>query len=287
MEISPLFAVDAEELLDSGKIEEAIDLCLEGLKVYPGYPAGEAVLARCYKISGNNDKANEILDSAMSKNPFNKALETLKKYDIEIPKKEISAVENKNNEVENDYLNYDDSINLLDNEAELNEDDINGINQEEVKELDLDFEKIDLIPGLENPVAFISLPKFNNSIVLTYDFNQFPSTFSKNHQIELLNKKEDDYSTLATKLENAKIKPSDDEFIEPELEEFKVNEIVTETMANIYFEQGAYNQAILAYKTLKNKHPEKIDFYDEMIEKIQIEKEKELENNENKFKEIK
>ena len=87
MEITPLFAVDAEELLDQGLVDDALELCKLGLEAYPGYPAGEAVLARCYKVSGNSEMANEILETAMLKNPFNKALETLKKFDIEIPKK--------------------------------------------------------------------------------------------------------------------------------------------------------------------------------------------------------
>ena len=50
--LSPLFAIDAQNLLNDGKIQEAIDLCEEGLKAFPNYAAGEGVLARAYKQLG-------------------------------------------------------------------------------------------------------------------------------------------------------------------------------------------------------------------------------------------
>ena len=319
MDITPLFAVDAEELLDQGLIDDAIELCKLGLEAYPGYPAGEAVLARCYKLSGDSDKANEILDNAMIKNPFNRALETLKKYDIEIPKKEIKVVE----EIEDFELSYDDDLfdknisseleevdsfelvdenevkeyynadefNLSENEeVELEDNNIlesieideNSDFDEDDEELYLDYEDINLISGLNSPAAFIQSNFETKLDLLSFNYKNFPSVFNENHQIELKNN--DKYKELASKIENVKIKLSDKEVSEPEENEYKLEELVTETMANIFFEQGAYDEAIKAFKALIKKYPEYEEKYNLKIEEIKIEKEKELElNSNNKF----
>lgn len=41
--------------------------------------------------------------------------------------------------------------------------------------------------------------------------------------------------------------------------------IVTETMANIYVQQGAYSQAIKAYQVLARNNPERLDYFEAII----------------------
>lgn len=292
MEITPLFAVDAEELLEQGLVDDALELCKLGLEAYPGYPAGEAVLARIYKVSGNSEMANEILETAMIKNPFNKALETLKKYDIEIPKKEVKIVELETNSVEV-FENESDS-GLFENdvkESENYKEDLidNSIkneidNEDDESEVFLDYEDISLITGLETPSAFLGNNFGSKLELLSFEKNDFPKVFDENNKIQLI-EKEDDYKKLASKIENAKkIKIDDSDIIEPDENKYELEELVTETMADIFFEQGAYDEAIKAYKALIKKHPEKEDKFNLKIEEIKIEKEQELEiNKNNKF----
>lgn len=49
---SPLFARLASSYLAEGKVDEAIDLCVEGLKIYPSYYTGHLVLGRCHEVKG-------------------------------------------------------------------------------------------------------------------------------------------------------------------------------------------------------------------------------------------
>lgn len=375
MEISPLFAVDAEELLENGQVQEAIDLCLAGLEVYPGYPTGEAVLARAYKMTGDADKANEILEEAISKNPFNKALETLKKFDLEIEsiekvervsrfsnfstksievRENIVEIEKSDDGDENfetlEDFKFDDEIDILsdiedfengsnndneeldldsfmdsedDLEKELNEseievfedeieDDFNldlieesfnleekyltNINEDysDLEDFDLvekfeneeavliDYEDISLISGLNKQGKIIDIKPFKKEEILNVNFDYNFSQFPKGHQITIDGK----ISSLSVEsLANSLIKKNASrnriENIESNISDFNVGEIVTETMGEIYFEQGAYNEAIKVFEKLKTQKPEKVKLYIRKIEEIEEEKEKDLNSKRN------
>ena len=43
---------------------------------------------------------------------------------------------------------------------------------------------------------------------------------------------------------------------------------MTETLAQLYVEQKLYTKAIQAYKILQEKHPERMEEYEERIEEI-------------------
>jgi tetratricopeptide (TPR) repeat protein len=49
------------------------------------------------------------------------------------------------------------------------------------------------------------------------------------------------------------------------------NQIVTETLANIYYKQGNFSKAIEAYQQLQLKFPEKLSYFANLIEKIKKE----------------
>lgn len=63
-EISPLFAIEAEKLLNEGKPEQAAELCERGLDEYPDYTAALIVLAKAYQAIGKADVAEETKKSA-------------------------------------------------------------------------------------------------------------------------------------------------------------------------------------------------------------------------------
>jgi len=54
---SPLFARLASCRLKEGRTQEAIDLCVEGLKTYPDYSTAHLVLGECYEALGRNVEA--------------------------------------------------------------------------------------------------------------------------------------------------------------------------------------------------------------------------------------
>jgi tetratricopeptide (TPR) repeat protein len=73
---------------------------------------------------------------------------------------------------------------------------------------------------------------------------------------------------LAQRLEKARI---------PAIEEEKtisspsfMPSIVTETMANIYVQQGAFSQAIKAYQVLARNHPERLDHFEAIIADLRL-----------------
>ena len=363
MDISPLFAVDAEELLENGQVQEAIDLCLRGLEAYPGYPAGEAILARAYKLSGDEDKANTILEVAIEKNPLNRALETLKKFNLEIENVEKvekvarfsqsseefnfsrnldSIEENVEFDFANDELDisdfndfqeddtqnssdvkedvfdlYDDDFSsfeddneigqvteanddfgldedLLENEEHIDEVEIpeNPFEYTEIQvfssvekkieasdNFEIAYDNIDLIPGLRNNNYHLQGINFQQEELINVSFNYDFKYFPANHQIKLPSYLKDyEINNLIDKLANAKIGNIRDNIPEPQLLDFEVEDIATETMGEIYYEQGAYNEAIKVFEKLKELKPEKKNLYSIKIDEIIETKEKELNN---------
>jgi tetratricopeptide (TPR) repeat protein len=48
------------------------------------------------------------------------------------------------------------------------------------------------------------------------------------------------------------------------------NEIISETLAKIYVTQGELKEAMKVYRKLKNKHPEKVDYFNKRINELNI-----------------
>jgi len=101
------------------------------------------------------------------------------------------------------------------------------------------------IPTLENPKQLVSLQR---------------SDESKRSLTAL--------EELAKRLEHAKI---------PVIEEDKtlpspsfMPSVVTETMADIYEQQGAYAQAIKAYQVLARNNPEKLEYFESKIAQLRL-----------------
>lgn len=54
---SPSFARLAFYQLQEGNVQRAVDLCVEGLKLYPNYATAHLVLGKCYEAMGRNVEA--------------------------------------------------------------------------------------------------------------------------------------------------------------------------------------------------------------------------------------
>ncbi|MCX6155897.1 MAG: hypothetical protein NT007_17255 [Candidatus Kapabacteria bacterium] len=76
-EITPLFAIDAEEMLESGFIEEAIELCIDGLSVYPEYSSAYYILALAYKKNGDFENYKQTVTKSSSLFPSSRAISAL------------------------------------------------------------------------------------------------------------------------------------------------------------------------------------------------------------------
>jgi len=65
------FASLANALLNKGYVEEAIDICQEGLEADPDFIAGRAVLGKCYVKDGRIDEAREEFETILEQNHDN------------------------------------------------------------------------------------------------------------------------------------------------------------------------------------------------------------------------
>ncbi|PKL85348.1 MAG: hypothetical protein CVV22_08025 [Ignavibacteriae bacterium HGW-Ignavibacteriae-1] len=61
-EINVLFAIESEELISEGRIEEAISLCERGLEIYPDYAAAVAILAHAYSLVGDSQRSQQVIE---------------------------------------------------------------------------------------------------------------------------------------------------------------------------------------------------------------------------------
>jgi len=73
-DLSPLFALEAEQLMLDGKTDEAIWLCNAGLQEYPDYPAAYAVLAQAYIELEDIDTAEDSIKRGLLLFPENPKL---------------------------------------------------------------------------------------------------------------------------------------------------------------------------------------------------------------------
>ncbi len=66
---SILFAHKADLLLDEDEVDQAVELCEEGVKRFPFYPEGYVQLARCYQLKEQYDQAVEAYQKALFDQP--------------------------------------------------------------------------------------------------------------------------------------------------------------------------------------------------------------------------
>ncbi len=71
---SPLFARLAEALIWNGELSRAERLCEKGLELYPSYPTGRLIYARCLAARGRYDGALAALGEVLTCYPGNIAL---------------------------------------------------------------------------------------------------------------------------------------------------------------------------------------------------------------------
>ncbi len=125
--ISPLFAVQAEQLTHSGNPSEAIELCLNGIQHYSDYPTAYLVAAEAYVALNDKEGAIVILEKALEVFPLHRTV--LRVYDKllnpviqTLPSKlEDKVFENSESELEHEHYEQIQNVeivrNLLDSDG--------------------------------------------------------------------------------------------------------------------------------------------------------------------------
>lgn len=72
--ITPVFALDAEELFEIGQYTDAVALCKQGLELYPEYASGYAVLYKALLALEHISEAQSCLEKGLSFLPANRIL---------------------------------------------------------------------------------------------------------------------------------------------------------------------------------------------------------------------
>jgi tetratricopeptide (TPR) repeat protein len=76
-----LFAHEASNLIKDNKVDDAIQVCANGLKKYPTYAHGHFILAQCYQKKNKNDEARAELERVVKYDPCHlRALDALAKF---------------------------------------------------------------------------------------------------------------------------------------------------------------------------------------------------------------
>ena len=237
---SPLFARLAGEYFNAGKIEEAKELCISGLRQYPSYATANFVLAKCYASEKNYSLAEKHLQHALVWLPTCASLDTFQK--------ELQAVPNEPRAESPD--------NVIDTEP----------SQSSADGYHHSFEDIQTTVSIEEPDGVDTQTIINESqspptsIVQSIPVNEEKPTDELNNT--LLRKD----STPLNPTESA-----EKQVFATEESIFRTNEegrIVSKTLAEIYALQGEYHEAILTYQLLKNQRPYQSQEFDNRINEL-------------------
>lgn len=304
-DLSPLFALEAEQLLLDNKIEDAIFLCNSGIEEYPNYTAAYAVLAQAYIQQNNIDASLKAIKNGLSYFPEDIKLQTISKKLQESgdnstlykkPNKiNLDNLENKIPDTPDEKID-EDNINALFDESQdkVEISDLPNVKNIEVSEKnielqtdiiqDYDFDisedsntkredllatNLNLIPGLENnPLLIRKEHKEQHYIVdLLPDFPPFDIEYPLHNDKDI-----NMLRNLAIQLEEASIKPlrSTIKTEDPYQVDSDVKIVASETMANIYTQQRAFPQAIKIYEVLAEKESDsgKKEFFNKKIKEL-------------------
>lgn len=89
-DVTMMFALESEFLIDKGYPDEAVYLCLEGIKMFPNYVAGYTMLAKSYIVLGRLDEALQTIEEAIKKFPRHKTLINFAKSELGIEYEEFN-----------------------------------------------------------------------------------------------------------------------------------------------------------------------------------------------------
>jgi tetratricopeptide (TPR) repeat protein len=258
--VNNLFAYEAQELLDSGKIHEAIEICKAGLKEYPKYTIAYSILAHGYFLIQDYYSSISTIEAALERYPENVSL-------INLRNKVIQLLENNNQFI------------LGDSEFQISDSDtITPVYSQKVTK---SIQSEEEITNLYEKYKYENIILTGNEVINYISTNIEPEIFEKINTFENLQDiissfresesetEEDDnyFSKLALKIGEGKIRTKH-EINKADMADDEPY-IVSETMAHIYEIQKAYLTAVRVYEKLCDKYPEKKEKFLEKISELQ------------------
>lgn len=247
-EISLLFAIQAEQLLNEGSVDEAIELCSKGIELYPDYPSAYFLLANAYITKGDLLKAEETI---------NKGLELFPTFELL-------------NDLKNNFLlkqNFSDNstknaINSNIQEQTHNNKEVNNLTNSTPKEVSEKFKRksffvasdIAIIPGLE----FFSLSSNKNYNITANHLEEIGDNIFPEFSLKSLFQKAGNSNDYFYSIKESVPIYTDKNDINEKNINLPLN---SETLAEILISQKAYKEALHIYEQLAEQEPQKKDKY--------------------------
>ncbi len=278
---SIVFVQLAEEYRKMGRIDDAINVCIEGIKHHPNYWTAYILLAKCYFEKEEYEKSKEYLEQALSGSPDNiqaisliaETYEKLNIWDKALDKYRILQLLSPNQETENkikfieekiEYKKIEEtptvqfSMSLIKETLSEGKKSDNLQESKEVKDNVLTNDTGQIIKEKIEEVEEEKFAEYNkNEIQLKVDAkeNKKPIEFLSFIQ-------QDDLKEKKLQLEKEKEKY--------EIEDKEITtEISTQTLGEIYASQGCYEKAIKIYQKIILVEPNNIAAINRLRELIE------------------
>jgi tetratricopeptide (TPR) repeat protein len=285
-EISSLFALEAEELFSKNEFLKAVELSKKGIDNFPDYALGYRILIKSLIAMSDYENAMQATDEAIAVFPNDRFF-----YNF---KDRINSLIQSHQENENETLNNQDEINDEDSidskglEKEENEyiqnemidDNLPNKKSSNAKSVnndifDLTIEKINYeytSPENLNSNNFYLIPGFS---VNTLEATNFDAKLKITKHSQLQKSKisdkvilSDKFSQIANNLKSISFDEKEDENKPVSTKKSALsNNTISDTLASIYYKQGALKQALDAYKKLFKSNPE--EKYERLISEIE------------------
>lgn len=229
----------------------------DGIKKYPYFQPLRLIYLKA--VENNEQKLEQSLQQAAV---FTQNRELLYKY-----------VKSENNKAEKE-LTIDLESNIINNEND-------DRHQAEIKQEIAEQETIEIDKTEQelNPLEDSEIVEKNKEEEIklsgNYKFNQWLNATKEDEEKGIKEEKEDDKFKIIDDFlnKNPKITPAKEFKSSSSLniknKDLNLSHLMTETLANIYAEQGKYSKAIKAFNILRLKYPEKSGYFADQIKKIE------------------
>ncbi|GAB5465566.1 MAG: hypothetical protein Kapaf2KO_10020 [Candidatus Kapaibacteriales bacterium] len=310
MQVSLRFPIEAQKLLDEDKPEQALTLCKEGLRAFPGYSLGILILEKAKEHVAERDKEskNFQLEEAtagksnseekhdLSDFAFSRSLRQYISIEEGEPYTEVEeksygsytdALLEISDSLEYDLSDLEEGTELVTDKEDVDLDELLSLDLDDQDELgkpndliedkdssnDIDLEEKVKSDEITEPISIDETdiiqpenPQKLKSSEITEELVKAikESEYSYDH----INKMMGDIGTNTTaKKRNENHETDDSEYLKNE------NIEMTETIANIYWQQEEFSDAIDAFKQLIKIYPEKENQFKSTIKEIKKEAE--------------
>lgn len=234
-EKSRVFARLADELRRSDYVEEAIELCRNGLQFHPDYASGHVVLGKCYLDRGDLDEAREAFRGALAIDSGNVLV-----------LKNLGDITFRQGDLEAAAKHYRRILELDAGNAEV---------REVLEELQTPQDEHPPADPLKELSPVTEVPVFEEQFSETRDAVSRP---------------EEEKPSADAEGEESKLSPEETELLRDEEDEEPgkgpPRGMATATLAEVYFQQGLLDQAIETYQKVLRHKPDDAAIKDRLAE---------------------